>query len=125
MRSCRIASGDLIVATALCVAILGTPNRRALGIALPTMGINAMGYNYWGTALPFVDVAHMGSQWITGQPIQLNSAGYPVALAAGDTAQGLIFTNNGGIYPTGQYTLQWQGNGDVNLTGPNLSTVSS
>jgi hypothetical protein len=125
MRYRRTVSEFVVVAIGLCVAIGGTSSRRAMGIELPPMGINAMGYAYWGTALPFVDVAHMANQWITQQPTQLTSTGYPAALAPGDMAQGLVFTNNGAFYPTGQYTLQWQGSGDVNLAGPNVSVVSS
>ena len=125
MRYRTKGSKFAVLAIGLCVAISGTSNRHAMGIELPAMGINDMGYAYWGTALPFVDVAHMGNQWITQQPIQVNSMGYPTAIAAGDMAQSLIFTNNGGFYPTGQYTLQWQGSGDVNLSGPNLSVISS
>ncbi len=115
----------VIISVGLNAAFCGVTNHCALGIDLPAMGINAMGYTYWGTALPFVDVAHMSSKWMTQQPIQLTSTGYPTALAAGDMAQSLIYTNNGAFYPTGQYTLQWQGSGDVDLSGANISVVSS
>lgn len=117
--------GTVVFALVVCGASCRVSERRASALDLPAMGINPMGYTYYGTALPFVDVAHMSNKWITQQPTQLTSTGYPTALAAGDVAQSLVFTNNGGIYPTGQYTLQWQGNGAVQLTGANISVVSS
>lgn len=98
---------------------------QAEAINLPMAGINPIGYSYYGTSLPFVDVAHMANKWMTQQPVQLTSTGYPASLATGDMAQSLIFTNNGAFYPTGQYTLQWQGSGDVRLSGSNLSIISS
>jgi hypothetical protein len=111
--------------TCAWATVLSLGGSNAAAINLPVAGINAMGYSYYGTALPFVDVAHMSGKWRTQQPIQLTSTGYPASLGAGDMAQGLIFTKNGGIYPPGQYTLQWQGSGNVQLSGPNLSVVSS
>src|SRR4051812_24380982 len=108
-----------------CAAVLAPLARDAAAIELPAAGINPVGYNYWGTALPFVDVAHMGSKWATQQTTSLTTTGYPAALAPGDTGVSNIFTGNGGFYPTGQYTLRWQGTGNVQLTGANLSVVSS
>jgi hypothetical protein len=114
------------------VTFCGMPVCQTLAIELPAAGINTVGYAYYRTALPFVDVAHMGNRWYSvtngvadsQQAIPLNATGYPAALATGEVARSLIFTNNGGIYPTGLYTLRWQGSGDVQLGGEGLSVVS-
>jgi hypothetical protein len=97
-----------------------------------------MGYSYYGTALPFADVAHMSGRWLsmtvgpaggvsqsTDQTMSLNATDYPSSLAPGQIARTLVFTNNGGIYPLGQYSLQWEGSGNVQLGGSGFSTVSS
>jgi hypothetical protein len=109
----------------------------ANAIDLPAAGINSVGYSYYGTALPFVDVAHMAGRWFTmnngtlvnptdtQQQVRLSQSDYPTFLDPGQIARTLIFTNNGGIYPTGLYTLQWQGSGNVQVGGPGVSVVST
>lgn len=127
--------GVSLLAAAL-IAVCGATGRQAIGITLPVAGINLVGYSYYGTALPFVDVAHMSNKWISvssgatgggtgSQEIQLNASGYPSSLATGQIARTLIFTNNGQVYPLGQYVLEWQGNGNVRLGGTGFSVVSS
>ncbi len=110
-------------------------DRQALAIDLPAAGVNASGYSYYTTALPFVDVAHMGNQWHSVQAdgtkfaepheIPLTEDSYPASLAEGEIARSLIFTHNGGHYPTGLYTLSWGGSGEVRLLSPGLTVVDS
>lgn len=118
------------------VTFCGMSNREAVGISLPVAGVNPVGYSYYGTALPFVDVAHMSGRWLSvsagaasgvsvPQEIPLNTTAYPASLAPGQVARTLLFTNNGQIYPLGQYVLQWQGNGNVQLGGSGFSIASS
>jgi hypothetical protein len=120
------------VAGILCVAVWCTAHHAANAIDLPTAGTNVVGYNYFGTALPFVDVAHMDGRWrlyVDGQLVErtvdVSADGYPTALAPGEIVRSQIFTHNGSIYPTGQYVLKWQGDGDIQLSGFNVSVVSS
>src|SRR5262245_8979733 len=47
------------------VAICGVSNRQVLGVTLPVAGTTLVGYSYYGTALPFVDVAHMSDRWLS------------------------------------------------------------
>lgn len=118
-----------------CATFWGMSNREAMGIVLPVAGVNPVGYSYYGTALPFVDVAHMSGRWLpittgagggaSAQEIPLNATGYPTSLAPGQSARTLLFTNNGEIYPLGQYLLQWQGNGSVQLGGSGFSITSN
>jgi len=116
----------------LCIAVESLAHHAANAIELPTAGTNVVGYGYFGTALPFTDVAHMGGRWfsyesnqLSNRALQLNANGYPTALAPGQVARSLIYTHNGGIYPTGHYTLKWQGNGKVQLSGQDVTMVSS
>ncbi len=132
--SCRMRGPWCLVAV-LSVGFFTFSNYQALAINLPAAGINATGYAYFGTALPFVDVSHMDASWHSSQmsasnatvphEIPLTSDGYPALLAPGETARSLIFTQNGGIYPLGVYTLRWAGNGQVQLTSPGLTVLNS
>jgi hypothetical protein len=105
----------------------------AWGINLPYAGMNAAPYTYFATALPFVDVAHMGGRWIsatadgatTAREVNVNGDGYPASLVPDEIARTLVFTHNGGVYPTGDYTITWAGSGDVSLTGHNISVKYS
>jgi hypothetical protein len=121
----------------LCSIFWVTAARQVSAIELPAAGINSVGYTYYGTSLPFVDVAHMSGRWITmnnGTPVDptdtqnqvhLSSTDYPTSLNPGQIARTLIFTNNGAIYPAGLYTLAWQGSGNVVVNGPGVSVVST
>jgi hypothetical protein len=113
----------------------GVSSQKANGIVLPVAGINPISYSYYGTSLPFVDVAHMSGRWLsvgdgvatgTSVPpeVQVNATDYPSSLAPGQIARTLLFTNNGQVYPLGQYVLQWQGNGNVQLGGSGFSITS-
>jgi hypothetical protein len=113
----------------------GKFTRDACAIDLPAAGMNLAAYNYWGTALPFVDVAHMSDRWYSvppnlstwndGRVIALASGSYPALLEPNQIACALLFTYNKGVYPTGSYVLEWTGNGDVALAGPGVSVVNN
>src|SRR4051794_13017859 len=90
IRSIRFA----FISAGIAIAFGGVSSQNALGITLPVAGINPVGYSYYGTALPFVDVAHMSGRWLsvvdgvaTGasvpQEIQVNATDYPSLLAPG------------------------------------------
>src|SRR3954465_10668957 len=126
----------LFLFAGIVVAFCEVPSQKAAGITLPVAGINPVGYSYYGTALPFVDVAHMSGRWLSvsdgvtagssvPQDVQVNASDYPSSLAPGQRARTLLFTNNGQVYPLGQYVLQGKGNGNVQLIGSCFSTTSS
>ena len=118
---------------------LETLERRAL-LAVDTtpsaplgIGMNLDYINYYATTSMFVDVMKMaGDSWNvtnaqTGFPFNIpdvtlppmDSNGYPIGLgnlpAEGYALDEYVFTNNGGIYPTGTYTLTFDGQGTVEL----------
>lgn len=119
----------------LSAAGVATASHTARAINLPLAGVNASTYAYYGTTLPFLDVAHMGDRWNSvpslganlsaPHDIPLTADDYPASLAPGEIARSLIFTGNGGIYPTGLYQLRWSGSGQVQLTAPGMTVVSS
>ena len=125
---------QLAISIAVCTIFSGLAVPEAVAITLPIAGVNPMGYSYYGTALPFVDVAHMSGRWMsaaaagatsTNPPaVSVNATGYPSSLAAGQVARTLLFTHNGEVYPLGKYVLQWQGIGSVQLSGAGLSVTS-
>ncbi len=116
-------------------SVFCTLSQVANAIELPMAGMNLSAYCYWGTALPFVDVVHMDRKWqavtthrsqskqLQVQDIPVNANGYPSSLPDNTIARSMIFTHNGGIYPTGEYVLSWQGMGDVRLTFPGSVVV--
>jgi hypothetical protein len=123
------------VPAVFCIALWSALGSEALAIDLPKAGMNLAGYSYWGTGLPFYDVAHMGDRWLsmaldgltpnTDRTIAVDSLGYPTALASDEIAVTLVFTHNGRHYPTGQYELAWSGNGNVRLQpSPEIIEVS-
>lgn len=129
----RIVAARIL--SALCAAFWVSVGGFALSIELPRAGINAAGYSYWGTSLPFFDVAHMGDKWnpvssdgttwLRDRTIEVNSLGYPTSLRSDELARSLVFTHNGSNYPKGQYVLTWSGSGSVRLaTSSAVSVVS-
>ncbi len=132
MKGVMAQRASQAIAAAMCALVFVAP---AGAIQLPYAGVNLAGYNYYGTGLPFNDVAHMGDSWhlisaagggaSAQAPLQLTEDGYPAALGASQIAQSLVFTHNGQVYPTGTYALNWGGQGEVRLSGTGVSLVTS
>lgn len=86
----------------------------------PRLGMNLHGPADWSSELPFVDVARMARQWISqkkGQPwgkgpaLALDPLGYVTRLEPDCFAETLMCTIEGGRYPSGEYTLLYDGEG--------------
>ncbi len=96
------------------------------------LGTNLSGIVYYSRELPFVDVFKMsdgfkavnsnGSNW-NGSNLRLRADGYPAALEAGQVAQTIV-VSNGGKVPTGKYTVFYEGEGEIRLTGGYGATFS-
>jgi len=104
------------------------PNARS------PLGINLAGVVSYSTELPFVDVfktSHTwfsnaeGASWAQGGPLALTREGWVASLRSGQYATtGLL---DGGHYPTGNYTLLYDGQGQLDVTamsGKGLTIVS-
>ncbi len=96
------------------------------------LGTNLSGIVYYSRELPFVDVFKMsdgfkavnsnGSAW-NGSNLRLRADGYPAALEAGQVAQTIV-VSNGGKVPTGKYTVFYEGEGEIRLSGGRGATFS-
>lgn len=108
-----------------CLAAVGL---AATGIAAeppasrPTMGINLAGPTDWSSELPFVDVFRQsrtwtsqkkGDGWGKGPPLALDENGWVKQLADGCYAESMLCTIEGGHYPSGTYTVLYDGEGKI------------
>ncbi|NCJ08395.1 hypothetical protein GS597_18155 [Synechococcales cyanobacterium C] len=105
-------------------------------IAQPTrapVGMNLGGVVSYSTAWPFTDAFKMSHPWYSqrrgagfnqGEPIQLTETGWVAALRPEHTVDTVIFNGQHGRYPAGQYTLLYEGEGQIQAT-LNTATVVS
>ena len=106
-------------------AASGSPNtNKGAQTAVPALGINLAQVVSYSTELPFVDVfktSHPwfsnadGAEWSKGGPLPLTPDGWVASLRPGQYATtGLL--DNGGHYPTGDYTLLYDGEGTLEVS---------
>lgn len=90
----------------------------------PRLGMNLAGPADWSTELPFVDVFRLSRPWISqrqGQPwgkgpeLQLDEHGWIKALEADCWAETPLCTIDGGHYPSGRYTVLYEGQGRLEV----------
>ena len=91
----------------------------------PALGINLSGPADWNTELPFVDVFHLSREWISqergkswgkGPPLELDEQGWIKKLEPNCFAETPLCTIEGGHYPSGEWTILWQGDGKLELS---------
>jgi hypothetical protein len=91
----------------------------------PALGINLAGPADWNTELPFVDVFRLSRQWISqkegaawgqGPKLELDERGWVRRLAPGCFAETPLCTIDGGHYPSGEWTVLWDGEGKIELS---------
>lgn len=123
----------LVVWTALTVVI---PSLRAdnpkVSVGKASLGINLAGPCDWNTELPFVDVFRMSRPWVSqqkgaswgkGPALELDSRGWVKKLAPDCWAESPLCTISGGHYPSGEYTVLYDGEGKLDVS--NAATVVS
>jgi hypothetical protein len=89
----------------------------------PNVGTNLSSVNYFATQLPFVDVfktakawhSATSSTWDDGRTIATDTNGNVTKLEAGQFARTLVLREIGGHYPIGEYTLTFQGEGQLEI----------
>jgi hypothetical protein len=92
----------------------------------PALGMNLSGPADWNTELPFVDVFRFARPWISqrqgegwgkGPPLVLDEHGWVKRLDAGCWADTLLCTIEHGHYPSGLYTVLYDGEGKLDVWG--------
>lgn len=113
---------------ALLLSLAGLP--RAGGAPAPArpraaLGINLSGPADWNTELPFVDVFRLSRQWISqkrgegwgkGPKLELDERGWVKRLEPDCFAETPLCTIEGGHYPSGDWTVLWEGRGRIELS---------
>jgi hypothetical protein len=104
------------------VAVLIGSDGQAAPAAQPRLGMNLAGPADWMTELPFVDVFRTSRQWISqkqgegwgkGPKLEIDELGWVKRLEPGCYAETMICTISGGHYPSGIYTVLYEGEGNV------------
>ncbi|MCF7954505.1 MAG: hypothetical protein K9M75_01765 [Phycisphaerae bacterium] len=90
------------------------------------VGINLAGPVDWNTELPFVDIFRMARTWISqekgkpwgnGPKLQVDENGWVKRLEKDCWAETPVNTIQGGHYPGGDYTLLYDGTGEIETSG--------
>lgn len=117
----RIAAVALATALA-CLSVAS--GQTAAPEARPSLGINLAGPADWNTELPFVDAFRLSRAWISqkegagwgkGPELELDEHGWIKRLEPGCFAETPLLTINGGHYPSGRYTLLYEGKGTIEM----------
>lgn len=101
------------------------------------LGINLARPSYFSTQWTFVDLAKEGSEWITqnlnsrapwdtkmNDYIPVDENGYPTVvpfLAPNGTPQKVLMITSNPTYPSGDYLLLFEGEGDLEIWGRNIT----
>jgi len=92
----------------------------------PQLGINLSGLSDWNTELPFLDVFKLSRPWISqkndapwgsGPALALDPRGWVTHLEPGCYVETLLCSIDEGHYPAGAYTLLYEGEGELELSG--------
>ncbi len=114
------------VALASCLCLGQVSPLAAADQARPRLGTNLAGPADWNTELPFVDVFRLSRKWISqrrgtgwgkGPPLELDEHGWVKRLEPNCWAETLLCTIRGGHYPSGRYTVLYEGRGRLEFGG--------
>ncbi len=121
----------LAVMLAVAVFAIACP---AAPTTKPSLGINLSGPADWNTELPFVDVFRLARPWISqregepwgkGPPLALDENGWVTKLDADCSAETPLCTIQGGHYPSGVYTVLYDGEGKISFTNGAVTSSSA
>ncbi len=96
------------------------------------IGINIGGIADWATQWPFVDLFKTSREWIPqregadwgkGEPLQLTPEGWVASLAPGQFAETIMMIDTP-HYPSGKYTLLYEGEGKIVLRNAEIVSES-
>ncbi len=92
-----------------------------------SLGINLAGPCDWNTELPFVDVFRLSRTWVSqqkgapwgkGPALAMDAHGWVTKLAPDCWAETPLCTISGGHYPSGEYTVLYEGEGKLDVSNP-------
>lgn len=98
-----------------------------------SLAINLAGLADWSTELPFVDVFRMSREWVSqkegaswgqGPKLDLDQHGWVKRLDPGTWAESPINTIEGGHYPSGTYTVLYEGKGEITFFNATIRSQS-
>jgi len=121
-----VAAIVLSLGIGLNIDAVATESQPSAGKPQPRLGMNLAGPADWNTELPFVDVFRLSRPWISqqrGQPwgkgpaLELDEYGWVKSLEPNCYAETLMCTIDGGHYPSGRYTILYEGRGQLDLGG--------
>lgn len=122
MQTCRYPLRHV----AAILAVAGALNSAAPAAEpRPALGINLAGPADWNTELPFVDVFRLSRAWISqergkgwgkGPPLELDGHGWVQQLQSNCFAETPLCTIEGGHYPSGDWTILWDGDGRIEMS---------
>jgi hypothetical protein len=93
------------------------------------LGINFSGLADWNAELPFVDLMRMSGDWVSlnaagewgkGPTLTLDENGWVTALQKGSRAIKVICSLPAGQYPSGDYTILYDGEGELSASNGKL-----
>ena len=122
------AMAILLASRALAADVKDTPPRQPQ----PRLGMNLNGASDVNSELPFVNVFRLSRPWVSqkkGQPwgqgpaLALDEHGWVKRLEADCWAETPMCVIEGGHYPSGEYVVLYEGQGQVDAIGP--ATVAS
>jgi hypothetical protein len=96
----------------------------------PALGINLNGPADWNSELPFVDVFRLSRQWISqeegkpwgkGPALSLDEHGWIKELQSKCRAETPLCTIAGGHYPSGQYVVLYDGEGELSVNNAQIA----
>ncbi|GAB5439769.1 MAG: hypothetical protein Fues2KO_01180 [Fuerstiella sp.] len=113
------------ITVALVVLLAASSPADTPNPARPALGINLAGPADWNTELPFVDVFRLSRAWISqregagwgkGPQLQLDEHGWVERLEPNCYAETPMCTIDGGHYPSGIWTVLWEGDGRIEFS---------
>jgi hypothetical protein len=125
-----------IAARVICFTLLLCAGSLSADNTASPMGTNFWFFNDYQYTWPFVDFfktsrpfwSSSSSAWDDGRSLTLDTNGYPMSLLSGQYAATVLFFGGGEPHPAGDYTLLYDGQGQVQIDqsqGAAITVVSN
>jgi hypothetical protein len=107
-----------------------TKHKKSVKPVNPSLGINLTSLADWNSELPFVDLMRMSRDWISvdsegawgkGPALNLDENGWVTSLQKGYRALRILSSLPAGQYPSGVYTILYDGEGEISAPNGRLT----